>query len=246
MFKSSNPLLSRMENNTMDGVLESAPMTVNGTIAKAFALILIAAVAGAAVFYEAFMGYTDKVMLIMGIALFGGLGAGLITAFVPKIAKYLAPVYAFCEGALLTGLSLMLEAQFPGIAVQAIGGTMLCFVVMLVLYRTGAIKATEKFRATIMSALLTILVLYLINIIGSFFNFNIPFITGSGPMSIVFSGIVILIASLSLILDFDFIEQGQARMMPKDYEWYGAFGLMVTLVWLYIEILNLLAKLRDN
>lgn len=246
MFKSSNPLLSRMDGNNMAGVLDSAPMTVNGTIGKAFALILIAAVAGAAVFYEALMGYTDKVMMIMGIALFGGFGAGIVTAFVPKIAKYLAPIYAFCEGALLTGISLMLETKFPGIAVQAIGGTMLCFAVMLVLYRVGAIRATEKFRATIISALLTIMVLYLINLIGGFFNFQIPFITGSGPMSILFSGIVILIASLSLILDFDFIEQGQAKMLPKDFEWYGAFGLMVTLVWLYIEILNLLAKLRND
>ena len=245
MFNSSNPILNRMDN-IADGVLESAPMTVNGTISKAFVLILIAAIAGAAVFYEALMGYSDKVMMIMTIALFAGLGTGLVASFAPKLSKYLAPVYAFCEGALLTGISLMLEAKFPGIAVQAICGTMLCFAVMLVLYRVGAIKATEKFRATIMSAIFTILIIYLINIIGSFFNFSIPFVSGSGIMSIVFSGIIVLVASLSLILDFDFIEQGQARMLPKDFEWYGAFGLMVTLVWLYIEILNLLAKLRDN
>lgn len=245
MFKSSNPILSRMDND-IQGVLEAAPMTVNGTIGKAFALILIAALAGAAVFYEAFMGYADKVILIMQIALFAGLAAGLATAFLPKLAKFLAPVYAFCEGALLTALSLILETRFPGIAVQAIAGTMLSFFVMLILYRTGAIRATEKFRATIMSALLTIMVLYLINLAGTFFHFSIPFITGSGPMSIVFSGIVIVIASLSLIMDFDFIEQGQKNLLPKDYEWYGAFGLIVTLVWLYIEILNLLSKLRNN
>lgn len=246
MFKSSNPILTRMENNMPEGVLESVPMTVNGTIGKAFALILIAAIAGAAVFYEALMGYTDKVILIMGIVLIAGLITGLVTSLVPKLAKFLAPVYAFCEGALLTGVSLILETKFPGIAVQAISGTMLCFAVMLILYRTGAIRATEKFRATIFSAILTIMILYLINIIGLFFNFQIPFITGSGPMSILFSGIVVLIAAFSLILDFDFIEQGQTHMLPKDFEWYGAFGLMVTLVWLYIEILNLLAKLRDN
>ena len=246
MFKSSNPMLAKMDNNIAEGMLSSAPMTVNGTITKAFVLILIAAVAGAAVFYEALMGYTDKVMMIMGISLLVGAVTGLAASFLPKIAKFLAPVYAFCEGALLTGLSLMLEGQFPGIAVQAICGTMLAFAVMLVLYRTGAVRATEKFRATIMSALVTILILYLINIVGSFFGFQIPFVTGSGPMSILFSGIVVLVASFSLILDFDFIEKGQASMLPKDFEWYGAFGLMVTLVWLYIEILQLLAKLRDN
>lgn len=245
MLRSTNPVLSRMDNN-MSGMLESAPMTINGTIGKAFLLILIAAIAGAAVFYEALMGYTDKVQMIMGIALFGGLGAGLVTAFVPKLAKFLAPVYAFCEGALLCGLSLMLESKFPGIAVQAITGTLLVFGVMLFLYRVGAIKATEKFRATVMSALITVMILYVISLVGGFFNFQIPFITGSGPMSIVFSGIVIVIAALCLIMDFDFIEKGSANLMPKDYEWYGAFGLMVTLVWLYIEILNLLSKLRND
>lgn len=246
MFKSSNPVFAKMDGNNVEGMLSSAPMTVNGTIGKAFALILIAAVAGAAVFYEAMMGYTDKVMMIMTIALIGGLVTGIATSFLPKMAKFLAPVYAFCEGALLTVLSLMLEAKFPGIAVQAICGTMLAFAVMLVLYRTGAIRATEKFRATIMSALITIMIIYVIQLIGSFFNFQIPFVSGSGPIGIAFSAIVVLVASFSLILDFDFIEKGQTSMLPKDFEWYGAFGLMVTLVWLYIEILQLLSKLRDN
>lgn len=244
MFRSSNPVMNNLRNlHSIDG---TALMTVNGTLAKTFVLLLIAGIAGAAVFYEALMGYSDKVMTIMIIAFIGGLISGLVTSFVPKLAKFLSPIYAFCEGALLTGISLILEAQFPGIAVQAISGTLLCLGVMLVLYRIGAIRATEKFRATIMSALITILVLYTINIIGGFFNFSIPFITGTGPASIAFSGIVVLVAAFSLILDFDFIEQGQARMLPKDYEWYGAFGLLVTLVWLYLEILRLLSKLRSN
>lgn len=244
MFKSSNPMLSRMDSGVQ--ALESAPMTVSGTITKTFILLMIAAVSAAAVVYEAFMGYADKVMLIMGIALFVGLGTGLATAFVPKLAKFLAPVYAFAEGALLAGLSLMLETQFPGIAMQAIASTFFVFLVMLFLYRIGAIKATAKFRATIMSALLTIMVLYLINLAGSFFHFSIPFISGYSTMGLVFSVIVVLVASLSLILDFDFIEQGAQKMLPKDFEWYGSFGLMVTLVWLYVEILNLLSRLRNN
>ena len=180
MFKSSNPLLSRMDNNVQ--MLEGAPMTVSGTITKIFILLLIAAVSAAAVVYEAFMGYTDKVMMIMKIALFAGLGTGLATAFVPKLAKFLAPVYAFAQGALLAALSLIMETQFPGIAMQAVAATFFTFFIMLVLYRTGAIKATEKFRATIMSAMLTILVLYLINFVGGFFNFSIPFISGYSKM----------------------------------------------------------------
>lgn len=244
MFRSSNPVMSKLSNvQSIDG---TALMTVNGTLSKTLVLLLIAAISGGAVFYEASLGYSDKVMLIMIIALAIGLISGLVTSFVPKLAKFLSPIYAFAEGALLTGLSLMLETQFPGIAVQAISGTLLCLGVMLILYRIGAIKATAKFRATILSAMITIFILYFINIIGGFFNFSIPFITGTGPAAIAFSGIVVLVAAFTLILDFDFIEQGQARMLPKDFEWYGAFGLLVTLVWLYIEILNLLAKLRNN
>lgn len=244
MFKSSNPILSNMDKDI--ALTSSAPMTVSGTISKTFILLLIAAISGCAVIYEALMGYTDKVMSIMTIALVVGLITGLAGAFVPKWTKYLAPVYAFAEGALLAALSLILETQFPGIAVQAISGTFVAFLVVLTLYRIGAIKATQKFRSTIMTALFTIMILYVINLVGTFFNFQIPFITGSSPMSILFSFIVVTIASLSLILDFDFIEKGAANSLPKDYEWYGSFGLLITLVWMYIEILNLLAKLRND
>lgn len=238
-------MLTRMNENNVQ-VLDGRPMTVSGTISKTFVLLLIAAVSAVAVIYEAMMGYSDKVMAIMSIALFGGLATGLVTAFVPKLAKYLAPVYAFAEGALLAALSLLFEQRFPGIAIQAVTGTFLTFFVMLVLYKAKIIRATEKFRATIMSALLTILVLYVINLLGAFFHFSIPFISGYSKMGLVFSAIVVTVAALSLILDFDFIEKGEQNMLPKDYEWYGSFGLLVTLVWLYVEILNLLSRLRNN
>jgi len=245
MFKSSNPVLSKIDGS--DGVvLQGAPMTVAGTINKTFLLLLIAFVSAAAVVFEAFQGYADKVMTIVTIALIVGLATGLVTSFVPKLAKFLSPVYAFAEGALLAGITLSVEAQFPGIALQAVSATFLTFFVMLFLYRTGVIKATDKFRATIMSALIAILVLYLIEIIGSFFGFSIPFLNGSGPASIVASVVISFVAALSLILDFDFIERGSQNLLPKDFEWYGAFGLLVTLVWLYMEILRLLAKLRDR
>lgn len=246
MFKSSNPILSRMDNSENTVVLDGKPMTVSGTIGKVFALLLIASVSGAAVIYEAMMGYADKVMIILGIALAVGLITGLVTAFMPKLAKFLSPVYAFAEGALLAGISLIAETQFPGIALQTVAATFFAFFVVLFLYRTGAICATEKFRATIMSALTTILIVYLVEFIGGFFNFHIPFLNGSGPISILVSCIIVVIASLSLIMDFDFIEQGAKNLLPKDYEWYASFGLLVTLVWLYIEILNLIAKLRND
>lgn len=244
MFKSSNPILSRMDNDTQ--ILESAPMTISGTLQKTFILLLIAMISAGAVLYEASQGYTDKVTTIMYIALVVGLITGLTGAFVPKWTKYLAPIYAFAQGAFLAALSLIFEAKFPGIAVQAISGTFLAFLVMLFLYRVGAIKATAKFRATIMTALITIVILYLINLAGTFFNFQIPFISSSSPMGILFSMIVITVASLSLILDFDFIEQGAANLIPKDYEWYGSFGLLITLVWMYVEILRLLSLIRND
>lgn len=244
-MRSSNPILSRMNNDNVQ-MLEGAPMTVAGTINKTLVLLVIAAISAAAVVFEAMQGYADKVTTIMTIALFVGLGTGLVASFVPKLAKFLSPVYAFAEGALLAVITLFAEVQFPGIALQAVTATFATFFVMLSLYRMGAIKATAKFRAVIMSAITAILIVYLIEIVGSFFGFSVPFLNGSGPVSIVASVIICVVAALSLILDFDFIEKGSQNLIPKDYEWYGAFGLLVTLVWLYVEVLRLLSKLRDN
>lgn len=244
-MRSSNPILSRMDNDNVQ-VLENAPMTVAGTINKTVVLLLIAAVSAMAVVFEAMQGYVDKVMTIMTIALVVGLVTGLVSAIVPKLTKYLSPVYAFAEGALLAALTLIAETQFPGIALQAVSATFVTFFVMLVMYRAGMIKATAKLRSVLMSAMIAILIVYLIDIVGSFFGFSVPFLNGSGPVSIVASVIICAFAALNLILDFDFIEKGAQNLMPKDYEWYGAFGLLVTLVWLYVEILRLIAKLRDR
>ena len=245
MFRSSNPVLTKIDN-TEGNILQGEPMTIAGTINKTIVLLLIASISAAATVFQAFQGYTDKVVLILSIALGVGFITGLATSFVPKLAKFLSPIYAFAEGAFLAGITLFIETQFPGIALQAVSATFLTFFVMLFLYRTGVIKATAKFRATIMSSIIAILILYLIEIIGSIVGFSIPFLNGSGPASIIASVIICIIAALSLILDFDFIERGSQNLLPKDYEWYASFGLLVTLVWLYIEILNLIAKLRDN
>lgn len=245
MIRRSNPILLRMAN-TNEAILDGKPMTVSGTISKIFVLLLIASVSGAAVIYEAMMGYADHVKFILGVALIVGLITGVVTALVPKLTKFLSPVYAFAEGALLAGISLIAETQFPGIVLQAVGCTFLAFFVVLFLYRIRAIRVTEKFVATVMSALFTIAIVYFIEIIGSFFNFHVPFLNGSGPISILVSGIFIVVASLVLILDFDFIEQGAKNLLPKELEWYAAFGLLVTLIWMYVEILNMLSKLRND
>jgi len=143
-------------------------------------------------------------------------------------------------------ISVVLEAQFPGIAVQAMGLTVGVLAVMLFLYGTGIVRATEKFKIGILAATGAVCLVYLATMILGFFHIAIPYIHGSGPIGIGFSVVVVIIAALNLVLDFDFIEQGVARQAPTYMEWYGGFSLLVTLIWMYMEILRLLAKMRSS
>ena len=145
---------------------------------------------------------------------------------------------------MLGGISALFERSYPGIAVQAVGLTFGVLFVMLVAYKTGVIRATEKFKIGVIAATGGIALLYLVEILLSFFNVHVPMIHQSGPIGIAFSVFVVIIAALNLVLDFDMIETGAQIRAPKYMEWYGAFGLMVTLIWLYLEILRLLAKAR--
>jgi uncharacterized YccA/Bax inhibitor family protein len=170
----------------------------------------------------------------------------LITIFKKNLAPTTAPIYAVLEGLFLGGLSAMFEAQFSGIAVQAIFGTFGTMGGLLLAYRTGLIKATENFRLGVFAATAGIALLYLVSFVMGFFGKSIPFIHQSGTFGILFSVFVVIIAALNLVLDFDFIEKGEEVGAPKYMEWYAAFGLLVTLVWLYVEMLRLLAKLRSR
>lgn len=242
-MKTSNPIFNRdLDVQVLDG----APMTVSGSINKTLILLACAIIPAAVVWYQALLGYTDKVMLIMTIGLIVGLISAFVIIFKNNTAPYLAPVYAFAEGALLGGISVFIESIYPGIAIQAVAFTFIVMFIMLGLFKVKLIRATEKFRSTIFAATFSIMIVYLVSLIGSFFGFQIPFVFGGGVVGIAFSVIVVILAALNLILDFDFIERGAENMLPKYYEWYGAFGLMVTLVWLYMEILRLLSKLRSN
>ena len=224
-MKTTNPVFNReIETQVLDG----APMTVSGAVNKTFALLFCALIPAAAAWYQAMLGYTDKVNIIMT--------AGLI----------IGAVYAFAEGAFLGGLSAAIEKIYPGIAVQAVGATFVVLFVMLALYRMKLIRATEKLRSVILAATFAIMLVYLGSFIASFFGVQIPFVYGGGIIGIAFSVIVVIVAALNLILDFDVIEKCAAGMLPKYYEWYTAFGLMLTLVWLYMEILRLIAILRSN
>ena len=183
--------------------------------------------------------------MAMGGAIVGFILA-LIISFKAHTAPYLAPVYAIFEGVFLGAISGIFELRFPGIVMQAIAltfGTLGC---LLLAYKSGLIKATENFKLGVVAATGAIAVLYLVNFVMSFFGANMSFISSPTPIGIAFSAVVVVIAALNLVLDFDFIEKGVANKNPKYMEWYGAFGLLVTLCWLYLEILRLLSKIRDR
>ncbi len=248
LFKSSNPALRSSTFEKQSSFIDTSnSMTVEGTVGKIAILSLL--VFCTAIFswnrfmeaesFEGFRGY-----LIGGSI--GGLVTALIVIFNPKSSPYLAPLYALLEGLVLGALSAMFEYNSPGIAVQAILLTFGVLFGMLFAYRSGLIKVNQQFRSMVISATFGIAIIYLISFVGSFFGFPIPMIHEASTFGIIFSLVVVAIAALNLVLDFDFIENSAEQGAPKYMEWYGAFGLMVTLIWLYLEILRLLSKLRER
>jgi uncharacterized YccA/Bax inhibitor family protein len=182
----------------------------------------------------------------MVIGLLGGFILALITIFAKKAAPVTAPIYAVLEGLFLGGLSAIFEARFPGIAAQAVFATFGTLLGLLLAYRSGLIKATENFKLGVFAATAGIALLYLVSFVMGFFGKSIPMIHEATPIGIAFSVFVVIIAALNLVLDFDFIENGVRFGAPKYMEWYAAFGLLITLVWLYLEILRLLSKVRSR
>jgi len=179
------------------------------------------------------------------MAMIVGFVSAIVAMFKPKSARFLAPVYALAQGAVVGAISKVFNIQYPGIVLQAVGATIGVFVVMLTLYRTGILRVTDKFRRIVIGATLGLAAFYLFSFIAGFFGANlIP--SGSSTMSIGFSVLVAGLAAMNLALDFDFIDKAEAAGAPKHMEWFAALGIMVTLVWLYLEILRLLAKMRDR
>lgn len=242
----SNPVLNEkfLSESVGDKVIIGQTMSVKGTLDKTMLLFLCAIMPAAYTWQQFTLGFTDKANMLMAVGAIVGFIFAMISAFTRN--KIFIPLYALCEGLFLGGISAVFNAMYPGIVIQAVLATFAAMFSMLILYRIGAIKCTDKFRSVIFTATISIAVLYLIQWIASFFHYSIPAIFGAGTIGIGFSALVVVIAALNLILDFDFIERGTQAMLPKDMEWYGAFGLMVTLVWLYIEMLRLLAKLKDR
>lgn len=249
-MRGSNPTLNEGVFRRMAVVGHSPDQvfTVNGAVGKTGVLLGIV-VAAAAVMWNVVQSNPGGAGAAMGLALIlclVGLGLAVLLAFVPSLAMFLSPVYAVCQGVVLGTISSALELQpkYQGLTFLAVALTLGVFAAMLLAYRARLIQATQKFRAVVVGATLGICVTYLLSLGLSFFGMRVPFIHESGLLGIGFSLFVIVIAALNLILDFEFIERASETPTDKRMEWYAAFGLLVTLVWLYIEILRLLAKLR--
>ncbi|MEI7998035.1 MAG: Bax inhibitor-1/YccA family protein [Candidatus Omnitrophota bacterium] len=246
-MQSSNPTLNGGAFAKARAAIGSGQtMTVQGTVSKTFILFAVLLLTA---FWSWGNAFSPERAHLVGISLMGSLIAGLIlclaTVFKPNWSPVTAPLYAACQGVLLGALSLFFERSYPGIVVQAVGLTFAALFTMLVAYRTGWIQATEGFRRGLMIAMVTLMVFYGIVWIASLFGIHPPsFINGGGMIGIGFSLLVVGIATLNLILDFDFIERASQEGLERYMEWYGAFALMVTLIWLYMEILRLLSKLQ--
>ncbi|HEX9758591.1 MAG TPA: Bax inhibitor-1/YccA family protein [Nitrospiria bacterium] len=243
-MRTGNPMLHG-ETFTSAGVgVIGERMTIEGTVNKTLIMLFILVLAAGWVWGKT-MGQEAPIGLMMGGAI-GGFIVGLVTFFKKDWAPITAPIYAGLEGLFLGGISAYFETKFPGIVIQAVAltfGTLFC---LLIAYRSGMIQVTQNFRLGVVAATGAIMVVYLVSMVMGFFGTGIPFIHEGGTIGILFSLFVVVIAALNLVLDFDFIEHGAEAGAPKFMEWFAAFALMVTLIWLYLEILRLLAKLNSR
>ena len=237
-MRSGNPALSAKTFKNAIGT-DTEKMTIGGTVNKtAMSLLLLMATAS--------YTWTNPSPALMMFGLFGGLIMAIITIFKKTWAPYTVSGYALLKGLALGGISRFFEMQYPGIVSQAVFLTFGILAALLLAYKSGLIKATENFKLGVVAATGGIFFLYLISWIMSMFGGSIGFIHNNDTFGILFSLGVVVIASLNLVLDFDFIEEGAEMSAPKYMEWYGAFGLLVTLIWLYLEILRLLVKLYSR
>lgn len=245
-MRTSNPTLN-------DSVFERAgygsgnAMTINGTVNKVGILLVLVLIPAAWTWNQVMTSWTPQ--QAMGPAVMGGIGGfilALATIFKKNWAPVTAPLYALCEGLFLGGISAMYNIRFEGLPMQAVALTLGTLAVMLLAYRTGLVKATENFKMGIVAATGGIALVYMASLVMSLFGARMPMIHDAGIVGIGFSVFVVAIAALSLVMDFDFIERGSEMGAPKYMEWYAAFGLLVTLVWLYLEILRLLSKLQSR
>ena len=241
-MRSGNPALNRNTFSNTGTVSGDQAMTIDGTVNKTSLCLLLLMTSAIYTWNNPELSAVLFFQIIIGTFVLL-----LITLFNKKMAPFTVPMYCLLEGGLLGGISALADAMYPGIANQAICLTFGILAALLMLYKSKMIAVTDNFRLGIFSATFGIFIVYMLNIVLSLFgvSFMGP-LFGNSTTGILFSLFVVGIAAFNLVLDFDFIEQGAEQGAPKYMEWYGAFGLMITLIWLYIEILNLLMKLRSR
>ena len=244
-YRSGNPALNKSSfdsfSRTSRGAEINEVMTIKGTVDKtAIGLFLL--------IFSGYYSFAPGMTYLIPVGVFGGLIVGVITIFKKEWSPITVPIYAILEGLAMGSISYMFNQAYEGIVMQAIGLTLGILASLLLAYRSGMIKATENFKLGVVAATGGIFLVYMASFVMSFFGASISVLdpTNSSLMSIGFSLFIVVIASLNLVLDFDFIEEGAEKGAPKYMEWYGAFGLLVTLIWLYLEILKLLSKLRSR
>lgn len=244
MMRSGNPVLTSQTFRSVDVSPSDGVMTLEGTVNKTGLTLLITVATAFFVWSRFFMGAPIGVYVMGGMI--GGLIVALITVFKKTAAPFTVPLYGALEGLALGGISATFESRFPGIVLNAVGLTFGVAFALLFAYKSRMIQATQNFRLGLTAATGGIMILYLVNLVMGFWGKSIGFIHQSGPIGILFSVFVVGIAAFNLVLDFDFIENGAQLGAPKYLEWYAGFGLLVTLIWLYLEILRLLAKLSSR
>lgn len=244
-MRSSNPML-REDTFSSFGNAGSVPsyatMTISGTVFKTGILLILTF--GAAIFSWNAAQPLQYPLMIGGVI--GGLVLCLACSFMPRWSPILAPLYAIAEGLFLGVLSNLYQGQYPGVPQQALLSTFGTLAALLFAYSTGLIRATENFKLGVVAATGGICLMYLAAMVMSLFGMPMAFLNAPTPLGIGISVVIVIVAALNLVLDFDFIENGVEYGAPKYMEWYGAFGLMVTLIWLYVELLRLFAKLSKR
>mgnify|MGYP001177706885 CR=1 FL=1 len=247
-YRSSNPALN---SNTFKNVVKkdslqlNETMTIRGTVDKTALALSLLLISG---YYCYSLGEQSLVLILMFIGFFLGLILFFTTILKKSWAPFTVPFYSISQGFVLGAISFYYNSQYEGIVLQAILLTILVLISMLFAYRSKIIKPTENFKLGVFSALMAVFLLYIVGFIMSFFGSGIPILNpnNSSLISIGFSVLIVILGAFCLVIDFDFIEEGAEKGVPKYMEWYGAFGLLVTLIWLYLEIIKLLAKLRNR
>lgn len=247
LMRTSNPTLNDQVFRSERAAFGQT-MTVQGAVNKT-GILLLCAIATASWTWNLSLHSESPqaVFPLIFVGAIGGLVVAMVTVFKRQWAAVTAPIYALLQGLVLGGISAVFEARYPGIAIQAVGLTFGVLLVMLLAYSTGMIRVSDKFRLGVVAATGGIALFYLLTWVLSFFHIQLfSAVYGAGTIGIAFSVFVVIIAALNLVLDFDLVERGAAYGAPKYMEWYSAFALMVTLIWMYFEILRLLGKMRDR